>query len=113
MGDGDVIPYTSNMPQCATYWPPGGNDGMGGKRLGPPQQLACRWQDVAQLFRTPEGVEVVSQAVVYTSQPVANGGRLLLGHSEARVPPVTSKEVRQVNVSPSLDGAVALHKAFL
>lgn len=108
-----MIPYTDSMPQCATYWPPGGNDGFGGRRAATPQRLACRWQNVQQLFRTPEGREAVSQAVVYVSAAVALGGRLLLGESGSLPPPPAALEVRQVDSSPSLDGTEVLHKAYL
>jgi hypothetical protein len=108
-----VIPYTESMPDVCTYWPPGANDGFGALVFGPPQCLACRWQNVAQLFRTAEGREVVSQAVVYTSGPVVVGGKLYHGKSDMTVPEKTAVEVQQIAVSPSLDGMVALHKAFI
>jgi hypothetical protein len=101
-----VIPYTEHMHQCGTYWPPGGNDGFGGQGQGKPMATACRWQNVAQMFRTPEGRESVSQAVVYT-------GKLLLGESDARTPPAEALEIRQVDTSPNLDGTQQLTKAYL
>ena len=101
------------MPQAATYWPPGSNDGFGGRGVLAPVAIACRWQEDAQLFRTPEGREAVSRAVVYTSQPVALGGFLLLGESVADVLPAGAEEIRQVGISPSLDGSEALHKAWV
>lgn len=106
-------PYTENLNQCATYWPPGTNDGLGGLLPGEPVPLLCRWQDDAQLFRTPEGREVISKGVVYTSIPVAVGGHLLLGASALREPPPGAEEVRQIGVSPSLDADEALHKAWV
>jgi hypothetical protein len=108
-----VIPYTDNMPQCATYWAPGGNDGWGGITPAPPKAIACRWQDKAQMFRTPEGLEVVSQSIVYTSEDVKVGGHLLLGDTQARTPTLAARQVRQVDKSPSLDGDRVLHKAYL
>lgn len=106
-------PYVQSMPQIATYWPPGANDGFGGRAVGEPVVMSCRWQDDAQLFRTPEGREAVSRAVVYTAAPVLLGGFLLLGMHLSDVLPPGAEEIRQVGVSPSLDGAEALHKAWL
>lgn len=106
-------PYTESMTQEATYWPPGANDGFGGRGVLTPVPIACRWQDDAQLFRTPEGREAVSRAVVYTSQPVALGGYLLLGRSDSDVLPPGAEEIRQIGVSPSLGGTEALYKAFV
>ena len=106
--------YTRNMPETATYWPPGVNDGFGGTTYGQPVSAPCRWQDVAVLFRDSQGREVVSDAVVYFgSAVVENGGRLLRGLSTNATPPSESREVRRVFASPDLDGVEVLYKVML
>lgn len=74
-----MAPYTRNMNQTATYWPPGANDGFGGRVLGSPSLIQCRWQDNAQLFRDAEGREVTSSALVYTAEALDVRGYLALG----------------------------------
>lgn len=106
-------PYTRNMPHAATYWPRGSNDGFGGVAYGEPVAITCRWQDVAELFRDPQGREVTSSAVVYVSEECPVGGKLFLGTSLELSPPATAREVRQAGVSPSLGGALDLHKVWL
>src|SRR5690606_3825330 len=101
------------MHQCGTYWPPGGNDGFGGQGQGKPMATACRWQNVAQMFRTPEGRESVSQAVVYTAIPVKIGGTLLLGESDARTPPAEARGLRQVDPPPHRRGTQQVPKGYL
>jgi hypothetical protein len=109
-----AVPYARNMHQTATYWAPGGNDGFGGQTFAAPVALACRWQDVAEMFRDPQGREVVSEAIVYTAERVAVGGYLFLGSSGEPSPPALgAKEVRQLDVSPNLRNTEELHKAYL
>lgn len=106
-------PYTRNMNQHATYWPPGSNDGFGGTAYGTPTPLKCRWQNKQVLFRDTQGREVVSEAVVYVSVPLANGGRLALGAMTDPTPPETAKEIRAIQDSPNLRANAVLHKVVL
>lgn len=108
-----MIPYSENMHQAATYWPPAGNDGFGGVAKGKPEAICCRWQNKAVMFRSQEGREQVSQAIVYSPTRCAVGGFLYLGTTDAKTPPAGSYEVRQVDSSPNLDGTVELHKAYI
>lgn len=110
-----MTPYTQDMTQLATYWPPAGADGFGSTTFGAPAGIACRWQDRGVLFRDVQGREVTSSAVVYVDSPLLPSGYLALGgHVEADPHAVAgAKEVRQVGMSPDLDGAEVLHKAWL
>lgn len=105
--------YTQNFIHDLTYWPPGENDGFGRTSYGAPVALTGRWQDDQILFRDAQGREVVSEAVVYVSQAVANGGRLYRGTSVDIVPPAASREVRKAQESPALGGEYTLYKAVL
>lgn len=93
--------YTHNMPQTATYQPPVGQNGFGDPQFGAAVDVLCRWQDKADLFRDAQGREVVSSAVVYVAQVVEVGGLL------------DGREIRNVALSPSLDGVTQLVKAWL
>lgn len=81
-----LTPYTDNMFQEATYWPPGVNDGFGGVTFGAPVLIMCRWQDNAVLFRDFQGREETSSAIVYPSQPLEVRGYLALGDFTGGVP---------------------------
>jgi hypothetical protein len=109
----EPAPYTNNMPMRATYWPPGPNDGMGGRRVGAPVPLYCRWQFEAKLFKRADGREAVSRGIVYTAEAVALGGFLLLGTHTSDEPPAGAEEVLQVGRSSNLDGTRMLHKAWV
>ena len=108
-------PYTRNMTQDATYWPPGANDGFGGTSYGAPAAIKCRWQDKAELFRDAEGREVTSSAIVYPDQELSVRGYLLLGESVASDPQQVSgaREIRQAGTSPALKGGRVLNKVWL
>lgn len=108
--------YASNMTQQATYWAPStSHDEFSTPVLGSGELIACRWQDVAEVFRDAERREFISNAVVYVASPVLRRGYLALGDHTGTNPADTEEafEVRQVIVSPSLDGSVELHKVVL
>ena len=118
--------YSRNMPDLATYWPPGQNDGFGSRVItGASAVLVqCRWQDQAVLFRDTQGREVTSSTVVYLDRDVEPGGYLAAGDYTAGsvaggpsgVDPRAvqgAQEIRQIAVSPSLSGDEKLVKVFL
>jgi hypothetical protein len=108
--------YTKNMRQTATYWPPEDNDGFGGRVLGYPRTIQCRWQDTTDLFRDAEGREAVGTAIVYPAEELQLRGYLALGdHTDVSDPKDLAEayEVRRVQQSPSLAATEVLHKVFL
>lgn len=110
-----MTPYTRNLFQDATYWPPGQNDGFGGVSYGAPVEIKCRWQDKAELFRDNEGQELTSSAVVYVDRELEAKGYLFEGIT-AEANPITvegAREVRQLGASPALKGGKVLHKVWL
>lgn len=107
-----MTPYARNMNQAATYWAPGANDGFGGVAAGAAVAILCRWQDKADLFRSPEGQELVSNAVVYVDRELAVKGKLALG-THVGTPPASAKEIRQTGSSPSLNAGETLLKVWL
>lgn len=105
--------YTRNMPNKATYWPPGSNDGFGGTSYGSPITIPCRWQYQQTLFRDNQGREVVSEAVVYVGAPLKNGGMLARGEFKSATVDTSALEIRAVQESPNLSGTFSLHKVTL
>ena len=105
--------YSRNMRQVATYWARDGNDGFGGVGYAAPVQVMCRWQDSQVLARDTDGNEFTSSAIVYTATPVSPEGRIALGSFASADPDPTSREIRQVGVSPNLRQTVELNKAWL
>lgn len=106
-------PYTRNMRQDATFWPPGSNDGFGGVAHGLPVAIKCRWQDQQALARDAEGNEFTSSAIVYTDRALAAEGYLALGTFADDDPVESAREIRQVGSSPNLRQTTELHKAWL
>lgn len=68
------------LRQTAVYWASPVNDGYGGFTFDDPVELDVRWEDVQQLFVTPQGEQKVSRAVVYVDQDMDIGGYLFLGN---------------------------------
>lgn len=111
--------YTRSLRQTAIYWPPAAPDGLGGQTYGTAIEIRCRWQDVAVLFRNDQGEEETSDAVVYVDRVLQRKGYLALvsfvEDSSYATPHdvVGSKEIRQVNVSPSLRNQFQVNKVYL
>ena len=86
------------MTQTATYWAPTGTyDENGRTGFAAPVQILCRWEDRAELVRSPDGDEFTSSSVVYPEQELARQGYLYLGTSGATNPKAVTGayEIRQ------------------
>ena len=105
--------YARHMRDDATFWPRSGNDGFGGVEYDAPIAVKCRWQDQQVLARDAEGNEFTSSAIVYTAQALAPEGRVALGSFNDAEPVDSSREVRQVGISPNLRQTTELHKSWL
>lgn len=116
-----MTPFTQMMEQDATYWPPGQNDGYGTLSFAniTPVAIKCRWQAGNELFRNAQGVEVVSNAIVYTNVEVLEQGWLVLGTAAVGATGTDpreimgSQEVRRAFGSPSLQADEQLYKVML
>lgn len=115
--------FARYMPQVATYWAPGVNDGFGGVGFANPILINCRWQDQPVLFRDASGREVTSSAVVYPDRRLEIRGYLSLGDMAAAGSGAGgslgprgvsgAREIRQCGVSPSLSADEYLNKVWL
>ncbi|MGE0366938.1 MAG: hypothetical protein AB7Q00_14520 [Phycisphaerales bacterium] len=110
------------MSQVATYWPPGQNDGFGGRtRVSAPVAILCRWSDKIDLVKNGQGREVVSNAQVHVDRALAAEGYLVRGDvtdevdSDGTSDPLDHGAQLIINVSqvPSLDATEELHKIWL
>ncbi len=91
------------------------SDGFGGFTYSTPVALKGRWQQKAVLFRNPEGVEEVSNAIVYISADVATQDYLFLGTSVVADPTSLADtwQVRQFHKTPDLRNLDHERKVFL
>lgn len=63
-----------------THWSTAAN-GFGGFTFGAPNVINGRWEQRSELFRTPQGEEKVSEAVVFVEEDLEEGDYLYLGES--------------------------------
>lgn len=110
-----MLNHTRNMREDATYWAPLPPDRYGKMTFAAPVAVKVRWERKAVVFRSNEGVELTSVAVVYVDRPVQAQGQLLLGTSAAADPKSIANafEIRQVAESPDLTQSRQLTKVFL
>src|SRR5690554_5665001 len=110
-----MIPYTTNLRQSATYWPPGAPVPSGGVSFGAPVQIRCRWQDKRDLVRSADGQEVASSAIVYVDRELADKGYLYRGISAATDPRnvIGAREILARGSSPDLRANRELLKTWL
>lgn len=90
--------------QTATYWGAPVQNGFGGNTFSAPVELACRWENVTERFMDSDGVEGISNAKVWTFDPLDVGGYLFLGSSVAADPTTVNKAymIRRCDEIPDL-----------
>ena len=101
------------LKQTCVYWPPAGATATGRPALGPPAQLACRWDMNVDETIDGQGNTVYSSSDVILVTDVLVGGYLMLGtllqaqDSSFPSDPRTSKLVREIlskTRNPNLKG---------
>lgn len=70
---------TKMLKQTAVYWPPTGADEFGQPTWDEPEEIACRWEGVAEEFIDAVGDKQLSAAKVFVGQDVKIQGVLMLG----------------------------------
>lgn len=102
-------------PQEITHWvvTP---DVYGGYSFAAPVKINGRWEERAELFRTIQGDEEISKAIVYVDTDVALSDYLALGDFTATSDPTTldtTHQVRQFDKIPDLRINTYERKAIL
>lgn len=110
---------TKNHRQDIVYWGAPVTDVYGARTFSTPIEIKGRWEDVQNLFVSPDGRELVSRAIVYLGQDVDIGGYLYLGTlvsiSSAVNPKTVSKayEIRSFNKIPSIKSTIYERVVFV
>ena len=105
-----------NFRDDVTHWPLTGSDSYGGFTFGTPIKIIARYQDSAVLFRSADGEEEVSKAIVYLGVPINVGDYIARGDLTVNANPTTigdTYRVRQIGRSTDLRAAEELYKAYL
>jgi len=71
--------YANVLIHDAVYWGNPASDGTSGRIFDDPVAVKVRWDWVGELFRTANGRELTSKAIVQVGQPMDPGGYLWLG----------------------------------
>lgn len=109
-------PQARNMRQDITYWAPTGENEYGAPAYGAPVLLRGRWEDSTQQFRTPQGDEAVSKAIIWVPQDVTIDGYLARGdHLAFATPDLVNgaEQVRQFVKIPDLRNASSERRAYV
>ena len=104
---------TADHTDAVTYWAPEGFTAHGLPGFAAPVALMARWMLKNVLFRSLDGREVTSEAVVLLGQDVQIGGKLLLGTSTELTPPSEAKEIRGFSRVQEIAGTGYQRKAML
>lgn len=111
--------FIDNMlEQTAVYWPPvSAFDRTGRPILTDPVEIFCHWEDRAEQYIDAQGTTRVSRSVVYLSDQVELGGKLMLGSLDDLpsdlLPTSDAWEIMAVMRCPSIRNTAALWTAFL
>jgi len=99
------------------YWPrldDGTPDRYGRKGYGHPVELNCRWDDMQQLIKLPNGEETMSKATVYVDIELELGG--ILWHGElvdCPATPPSSNAIIQKASNPNMRNKEVLRTVYL
>ena len=83
-------------PQDITIWQPGVNDGFGGFTFPAPTLIKGRWEQKQELFKDPNGEELMSEAIVYVDTDVAIGQYIAEGDQTAVADPTTLSDAHRI-----------------
>lgn len=105
---------TRNMKQTLTRWTVTPN-GYGGYTFGAPSTMLCRWEDRNVMYRDGQGIERVSNAVVYPELDLEVEEFVYKGTSTAADPTTVEGtfQVKQFNTVPDLRNVSVVRKAML
>jgi hypothetical protein len=93
------------LNQKITLWEYLGEDGTGGYSFSAPITVDAKFAEVNQRFRNSQGDDVMSKAVVYTTERITvNKTHIYFGESNALQPPIDSEIIRAVKTNPSMYG---------
>jgi len=106
------------FPHKITYWAPNGTDDFSVEVFDEPALLDGRWEDKTETKRTPQGDEFTSQARVFLSEPVSEGGWIAKGDYTLYNSPhhgavKGAQEVRSTETIPDLRGLSEEYRAYL
>lgn len=107
---------SSGYRQTATYWGAPTQGGFGGVSFGAPTKIACRWEEIGEVFIDSTGREATSAAIVYTHGELEEGGYLAKGDKTAYSDPTLIKgayEIRKSVEIPDLRGLNYERRAYL
>ncbi len=108
--------FTRNYKHAITHWPNAGSDGYAGSTWDTPVLMKGRWEETAIAFKTPDGEEKVSSAVVFVPSDVAIGDYLAEGDLTATADPTTlanAWEIKQFSRNTDLRNINTIRKAFM
>ncbi len=103
-----------HLKQDITHWV-ASPSGYGGYTFSSPRHLKGRWEERADQYQTPGGLQKVSRTVVYISEDVAIEDYLFLGISNLADPALETNAIRvdQFEKTPDLRALDHLRKAYL
>ena len=104
-----------SFKQDVTVWAGGVRGFYGDITYPAPRTIKGRWEQRADLFIDNTGKQVVSAAVVYVGEAIAQGAYVMLGESNAVNPKAIAAAylVRGVSRTPSINGKGELIKLWL
>lgn len=104
---------TRSLKQTITRWTPSGAPDMYGNTSWTISYVKGRWEDTQIKTVDTNGVDFISNAVVYLASDVITGDFLALGTFSTPTPYSTAREVKNVSKIPSIRGNVIERKAVM
>lgn len=105
-------------PSQITYWAVLDNDGYGGFKFSAPVTINARWEDTVAATFNVKGDAIVSKAVVYVDQDVAEDGYLYNGVSSEADPTAVALQgaafkIQRITKTPNIRYSDYIRKVIL
>ena len=93
-------------------------DRYGKYSFEPPVEIDCRWDDVAEEYRDPQGQVALSSSVVYPDRVLKTGDMLREGVMDSNEPADPTDvgavfEIKRFDKTPNLRATETLYTAYL
>jgi hypothetical protein len=104
--------------QKLIYWETNGFDGYGQNTYAYPEELNCRWDEVYETVKDPQGREFVSKAVIISPKLLVQGSYVKKSLLLTSTPPSPNDDtdvymIRNTSHTPDIRGNNLLYMAYI
>jgi hypothetical protein len=102
----------------AVWWRRDGSDGYGNMKFDDPVEVACRWDDINEMYLNEDGESKVSKSIVIVDRAMTIGDYLMLGDLDSTVldnplEETGAQEIKSFSATPDIRDTAMYYEAVL